>query len=345
MSDTPKSHGHSHGHSHAHSHAHSTSTPEFPMFSMLAHKIFAFDTLKNTLLAVVAVTAITQLLIAASPKLSGHKLSFLVAFAEGGMLGTIFLHLLPEIEFGTQSGVYLISGFLAFVGIDKAMRIYAGDENAHGHSHSHSSSSSSEVTPEPAYTSSTSTANGVKNRKQDGGVSEKTLGKSVEQPVGKQIEEEAPSANLSAWLNVIADSLHNITDGISLALSFNNGPVAGFSAFLIMCCHEIPHQFGDFALLINSGASKSSARNAQLVTATGTLLGAFIGNRIGALSESLEEPISAATAGVFLYVATVGVLPEILETEKDASTKSNIYQGVVQLVGIVSGVTILLYLD
>lgn len=321
---------------------------------MLAHKVFPFDTLSNTVLAVVAVTAITQVLIAASPKLAGHKLSFLVAFAEGGMLGTIFLHLLPEIEFGTQSGIYLISGFLAFVAIDKAMRIYSGGENAHGHSHS---SVSKEITPEPAYASAAANMNAsastgavkkrgskdkdTKNNSKDNS-KENSKEATLEKPVEK---EEAASTNLSAWLNVIADSLHNITDGISLALSFNNGPVAGFSAFLIMCCHEIPHQFGDFALLINSGASKSSARSAQLVTASGTLLGAFIGNRIGSLSESLEEPISAATAGVFLYVATVGVLPEILETESDASTRSNIYQGLVQLVGVVSGATILLYLD
>ena len=41
--------------------------------------------------------------------------------------------------------------------------------------------------------------------------------------------------------------------------------------------HEIPHEVGDFALLIQSGFSKRAAMGAQFVTALGALLGTVIG--------------------------------------------------------------------
>ena len=39
--------------------------------------------------------------------------------------------------------------------------------------------------------------------------------------------------------------------------------------------HEVPHEMGDFALLLNSGFDRWQAAKAQLVTATGGLLGAM----------------------------------------------------------------------
>ncbi len=41
--------------------------------------------------------------------------------------------------------------------------------------------------------------------------------------------------------------------------------------------HEIPHEVGDFALLVQSGFSKRAAMGAQFVTALGALLGTLVG--------------------------------------------------------------------
>jgi solute carrier family 39 (zinc transporter), member 7 len=41
--------------------------------------------------------------------------------------------------------------------------------------------------------------------------------------------------------------------------------------------HEIPHEVGDFALLVQSGFSKRAAMGAQFVTAIGAMLGTLIG--------------------------------------------------------------------
>jgi solute carrier family 39 (zinc transporter), member 7 len=100
--------------------------------------------------------------------------------------------------------------------------------------------------------------------------------------------------------------------------------------------HEIPHEVGDFALLIQSGFSKRAAMGAQFVTALGALLGTVIGiavqeyggadaNQVGAgmksglagTSLTWADMLLPFTAGTFLYVGTVAVIPELLQTGLD----------------------------
>lgn len=146
------------------------------------------------------------------------------------------------------------------------------------------------------------------------------------------------SIKLSAYLNLIADFTHNITDGLALSSSFYASPTLGATTTVAVFFHEIPHEVGDFALLIQSGFSKKRAMCAQFVTA----LGAFLGTCLGIAVQEIGKPSSEGhgtvggaglngrglagtglvlgdlllpfTAGTFLYVGTVAVIPELLET-------------------------------
>lgn len=132
-----------------------------------------------------------------------------------------------------------------------------------------------------------------------------------------------------------ADFTHNITDGLAMASSFYASPTIGATTTVAVFFHEIPHEVGDFALLIQSGFSKRAAMGAQFVTALGALLGTVIGIAVqeyggnssqgsngrfdGLLGTSLTwgDMLLPFTAGTFLYVGTVAVIPELLETGKD----------------------------
>jgi zinc transporter 7 len=57
----------------------------------------------------------------------------------------------------------------------------------------------------------------------------------------------------SGWLNLLADSMHNFTDGIALGASFASGKGIAYATFLSVIFHEIPHEIGDFAILVQSG--------------------------------------------------------------------------------------------
>jgi zinc transporter 7 len=122
-----------------------------------------------------------------------------------------------------------------------------------------------------------------------------------------------------------------------MSSSFYASPTIGATTTVAVFFHEIPHEVGDFALLIQSGFSKRAAMGAQFVTALGALLGTLIGIAVqeyggssgeggpgrfeGLAGTSLAwgDLLLPFTAGTFLYVGTVAVIPELLETGKDRS--------------------------
>lgn len=85
----------------------------------------------------------------------------------------------------------------------------------------------------------------------------------------------------------------------------------GLITTIIILLHEVPHEIGDIAILIKSGCPKRKAMFLQLLTAIGAILGTIIvllgGNSIAA------SWILPFTAGGFIYIATVSVLPDLLE--------------------------------
>lgn len=96
------------------------------------------------------------------------------------------------------------------------------------------------------------------------------------------------SKHITGYLNLMANCIDNFTHGLavggSFLVSFRVGALTTFAILI----HEIPHEIGDFAILLKSGFSRLDAAKAQLVTATGGISGAlvaifFSGDAVGKL--------------------------------------------------------------
>lgn len=61
---------------------------------------------------------------------------------------------------------------------------------------------------------------------------------------------------MSGYLNLAADFTHNFTDGLAIGASFLVGPAVGAVTTLTILLHEVPHEIGDFAILVQSGCTK-----------------------------------------------------------------------------------------
>lgn len=61
---------------------------------------------------------------------------------------------------------------------------------------------------------------------------------------------------VAGYLNLAADFAHNFTDGLALGASFLAGSTVGAITTLTVLLHEVPHEVGDFAILVQSGCSK-----------------------------------------------------------------------------------------
>lgn len=171
-----------------------------------------------------------------------------------------------------------------------------------------------------------------------------------------------PSVKLAGLLNLLADFTHNITDGLALSTSFYSSPALGATTTMAVFFHEIPHEVGDFALLIQSGFTKRNAMAAQFVTAIGAFLGTIIGilvQEYGSGEASVVDSVTGVkrglwgtslqwsdtllpfTAGTFLYVGTVGVIPELLENEKGKTRGQEFVRTVKQFGAMAAGALIM----
>ena len=55
---------------------------------------------------------------------------------------------------------------------------------------------------------------------------------------------------VAGYLNLMADFTHNFTDGLAIGASYLAGnTVGGITTFAVLL-HEVPHEIGDFAILV-----------------------------------------------------------------------------------------------
>lgn len=252
----------------------------------------------------------------------------------------MFLHLLPHCfqshdhhhghgdnHKNVLVGTGIFAGLFLFYAADKCMRAYFGraghDHDHHHHHHHHQDEKLADQVDKP------DNLRQRKNKKKD------------DDDLKKQ--EKKPDIRASTYLNLLADFTHNLTDGIAMAASFYASPAVGATTAVAVFFHEIPHEISDYAILLKSGFSKRRAMMAQFTTAVGAYIGTCIGIAIEELAFRLDahhhgwsELIIPVTAGGFLYIATVGVIPELLE-----STHTSKLQPVKELTAMIFGMAVM----
>lgn len=251
-------------------------------------------------------------------------------------------------------GMGIFGGLFFFFVMDKLMRVFnggSGHDHHHHHQHQHQENDHDHAT-----------TSAVKDSKDNNNLRQRNGGKKNED----EKEEEHKHSNnnnnndggikLSAYLNLLADFTHNMTDGLAMAASFYASPSVGATTAVAVFFHEIPHEVGDYAILIQSGFTKKRAMMAQFTTAVGAFLGTIIGIVIEQMSRSSPEKahetlhddgimgtglqwsdlVIPFTAGGFMYIATVGVIPELLQVtgkiQKDR--RQALYEFGAMLVGL-----------
>lgn len=219
-------------------------------------------------------------------------LKILLSFASGGLLGDAFLHLIPHALLAKEAanhgsgghghshgggstpagghhahghshggsgdgefeghdlsvGLWVLVGIVTFLLVEKFIRIAQG---GHGHSHAHDSDSGRDTSNEESEGSGDNDSKTATKRKQV----------KKQQPKKSTSSSQAPNEpkneiRVAGYLNLAADFTHNFTDGLAIGASFLAGRSVGLVTTFTILLHEIPHEIGDFAILIQSGCSK-----------------------------------------------------------------------------------------
>ena len=234
--------------------------------------------------------------------MSGRWVNWFLCFAAGALIGDAFLHLISGHDHGNESE----------------------------HSHSHGNGNGLAILAgisiffaieflSPASTCNHSHSHSHKKSDDD-----------------HNSDKQEPGVN--GILSLIADAIHNFTDGLTIAAAWASSYSVGISTTIAIFLHEIPHELGDYAVLSKAGYNHAQILKCQFMTAAsafaGTLLGLFLQSaKNSSTFHSAFKAILPFSAGGFIYLALASIVPEILRN-KEKCRKQNLLMFAVFLMGI-----------
>lgn len=261
------SHGHAaQDHDHHHHHHDEEEKPHLrPMVDYEDHQGDVFiQAMGSTLLISAAPFLILFFVPLDNTKEREPLLKILLSFASGGLLGDAFLHLIPHAlpyghshddhehghshdhEHGEHHhemsvGLCVLAGIITFLLVEKTVRLIKGD-----HHHHHGE-------PEDKMESKVKKDTSDKKKKKDGDSNKQT---ESDNSTIAESKEPVDDIKVAGYLNLAADFLHNFTDGLAIGASYLAGNSVGYVTTFTILLHEVPHEIGDFAILVQSGCSK-----------------------------------------------------------------------------------------
>jgi zinc and cadmium transporter len=114
-----------------------------------------------------------------------------------------------------------------------------------------------------------------------------------------------------AALNLVGDAVHNFLDGIVIGASYAVSIPLGVTTTLAVLLHEIPHEIGDFGILVHAGFSVRRAILFNFLTALTAILGTILALAVGPYLQAFSVSMLPIAAGGFIYIAGSDLIPEV----------------------------------
>lgn len=124
-------------------------------------------------------------------------------------------------------------------------------------------------------------------------------------------EEHQENLRIPTAFLLFGDGLHNFIDGAAIAVSFMASIPLGIITSIAVFVHEIPHELGDFGILLEKGMDRKKVLGFNVLTGLMAIAGALTAFYLGAKFSGAVPLLLAITTGNFIYLSTTDLLPEI----------------------------------
>ncbi|HLE48830.1 MAG TPA: ZIP family metal transporter [Patescibacteria group bacterium] len=141
------------------------------------------------------------------------------------------------------------------------------------------------------------------------------------------------SLNNSIPLVLFGDTIHNFIDGVTIASAYLTNPFFGLTVALATFLHEVPHEIGDFGILLSAGWKKSHALLANLFSAFATFVGSVVVYLFLRDFKDVIGVLISISAGIFLFLGATDFLPEVGSV---ANRKNNRKEILVVILGVLA---------
>ncbi|MEZ5705653.1 MAG: ZIP family metal transporter [Burkholderiaceae bacterium] len=202
----------------------------------------------------------------------------MLSLAAGALMGTAFLHLLPE-AFESQASAQelfamLLGGVVFFFLLDKAELWH------HGHEHHHAGA-----------------ADGAHGSHSHHGHHD------------HHGHHHGPRSG--GWAVLAGDSVHAFGDGVLIASAFLTDLRLGVVTSLAVLAHEVPHHIGDLVVLRHTSGTQGAALVKVSLAGTVTALGGLVGYFLLAQFDDLLPYFLVLASSSFVYVALADLIPQL----------------------------------
>jgi len=137
----------------------------------------------------------------------------------------------------------------------------------------------------------------------------------------------------TASLVIAGDTIHNFIDGVAIAAAFVVDPTLGLVVAISTFLHEVPHEIGDFGVLLAAGWKKMNIFLANFASACSTFLGALVVYFFAQNNDALIGVLMAISGGLFLYLGASDFLPSAGD-EDSKGTK---------VIAVIFGATVMIF--
>ncbi len=121
---------------------------------------------------------------------------------------------------------------------------------------------------------------------------------------------------------LIGDAIHNLADGVVIAISFMVNPLIGVATTVGIALHEIPQEIAEYAILRSAGYTLKRALLLNTLSASTVVLGVILTYLVGAGLENYLFVLTGIAAGNLLYIATTDLIPELRHSHRDHFAKT-----------------------